>query len=182
MTKTDSSTCLGVSSRWLHVALPSGELVYIQRGDVSFQHILLSLEEMCQYSKNFLGLPYTYGGRSSFGYDCSGYVQMLYRLMGIFIPRDSKDQIHWDGFSPTTVENLHPGDLIFFGPAEDKVGHVGMFLRDEEFIHAGVSTNMPYIRIARLADPDFNGSGRWGYRAFRTIKKQCHEPLTVSFG
>ena len=82
----------GDGGRWLKVALPDGSQGYIQRGDVSFNPPVLTWHQMCELSFSFLGLPYTWGGRSSFGYDCSGYVQMLYRQMGVSLPRDSKDQ------------------------------------------------------------------------------------------
>ncbi|MBS0655724.1 MAG: C40 family peptidase, partial [Verrucomicrobia bacterium] len=91
----------GANGRWIKIALPDGQAAFIQRGDVSFETKKLTLQEMCEFSRQFLGLPYTYGGRSSFGYDCSGFVQMLYRQMGLFIPRDTKDQITWEGFVPT---------------------------------------------------------------------------------
>jgi Cell wall-associated hydrolases (invasion-associated proteins) len=70
-----------------------------------------------ELSKRFLELPYTWGGRSSFGYDCSGFVQMLYRQMGIFIPRDAIDQMHWEKFTPIPIEEAQLGDLYFLGPS-----------------------------------------------------------------
>lgn len=158
------------SSRWLEVALPDGTQVFIQRGDISEHASLLTMEEMCEYSKRFLSLPYTWGGRTSFGYDCSGYVQMLYRQMGIYLPRNSNRQMHWGGFSPITIEQLKPGDLVFFGLSEDKIRHVGMYVGNNEFIHAGIGANKPYIRIARLTDPEYNGTGQYPYRAARTLR------------
>lgn len=158
------------NSRWLKVQLVNGREGYIQRGDVSFDLSPLNREEMCSLSLEFLGLPYTWGGRSSFGYDCSGFVQMLYRQMGIYLPRDSKDQLLWDGFAPVTFDALIPGDLIFFGLAENKIRHVGFYLGEGQFIHATVAENAPYIRISRLSDPEWNGSGRFVYSAARTLK------------
>lgn len=163
----------GDDSRWIKVSLPDGRPAFIQRGDVSLQHRNLSLDEMCAFSREFMGLPYTYGGRSSFGYDCSGLTQMLYRQMGIFLPRDSKDQIAWSGFTPIPVENVKAGDLIFFGLAEDQIRHVGLCLDGETFIHAnaGVEKNKPYIIISKLSAPEWNGSESLSYRAARTLKQ-----------
>lgn len=158
-------------SRWLKVGLVDGRQGYMQRGDVSFNQTLLNVDQICSLSLQFLGLPYTWGGRSSFGYDCSGFVQMLYRQMGIYLPRDSKDQIRWEGFNATPLENLTAGDLIFFGLAEDKIRHVGLYLGDDKFIHATVAENAPYIHISSISAPDWNGSGRLAYRAARTLKK-----------
>jgi gamma-D-glutamyl-L-lysine dipeptidyl-peptidase len=160
----------GANGRWIKIALPDGRPAFIQRGDVSFETKKLTLEEMCEFSRQFLGLPYTYGGRSSFGYDCSGFVQMLYRQMCLFIPRDSKDQIKWEGFVSTPLEKVKAGDLVFFGLAEDKIRHVGLCLDGETFIHSGVADNKPYITSSKLSEPSWNGSGRFAYRAARTLK------------
>lgn len=161
------------NSRWIKVALVDGREGFIQRGDVSFDNKHLNIKELCKFSKQFKDLPYTWGGRSSFGYDCSGYVQMLYRQMGIYLPRDTKDQIRWDGFTHTSLEKLLPGDLIYFGLSDDKIRHVGMYLGKGQFIHSTVAENKPYIRISKLTDPEWNGSGRFAYRAFRTLKAKA---------
>lgn len=157
-------------NRWIEVSLPNERRVFVQRGDVIMDQKCMNRDEICHLSRRFLGLPYTWGGRSSFGYDCSGFTQMLYRQMGVFIPRDSKDQMAWEGFDPTSLESLKPGDLIFFGLAENKIRHVAMYLGDE-FIHATTSENMPYIRLSRLSDPEWSGNGRLTYRAARTLKR-----------
>lgn len=157
-------------SRWLKVGLHNGRQAFIQRGDVDLQNNTLTLGEMVALSKAFLGLPYTWGGRSSFGYDCSGFVQMLYRQMGVFLPRDSKDQMRWEGFNAITLEELNPGDLIFFGVAEDKIRHVGLYIGNGQFIHSTVAENAPYIHISDLSGPDWNGAGKWPYRAARTLR------------
>ncbi len=159
------------NSRWIKVLLVDGREAYIQRGDITFNQKTLNREQMCALSLRFLDLPYTWGGRSSFGYDCSGFAQMLYSQMKIFIPRDSKDQIKWQGFDSIPLENLAPGDLIFFGLAEDKIRHVGIYLGNAQFIHATVAENAPYIHISRLSEPEWNGSGRFMYRAARTLKR-----------
>lgn len=156
--------------RWVKVQLPDNRQLFIQKGDVSFENKTMSISEMCDFSKFFLDLPYTYGGRSSFGYDCSGFTQMLYRQMGIFLPRDSKDQINWEGFKDISLEQLQPGDLIFFGLGKDKIRHVGLWLGEGKFIHANVLDNAPYISISDIKEPSWNGTQRNVYRAARTLK------------
>lgn len=163
------------NSRWIKVSLVDGRVGYIQRGDVTFNQTPLTRAQMCALSKQFLGLPYTWGGRSSFGYDCSGYAQMLYRQMGIAIPRDSKDQLKWEGFTPIAVESLLPGDLVYFGLTEDKIRHVGLYLGNDQFIHSTVAENAPYVRISRLSEPEWNGSGRFAFRAARTLMGPKHD-------
>jgi hypothetical protein len=157
------------NSRWIKVALVDGREAFIQRGDVTLNTDLLDRVKICSLSLKFLNLPYTWGGRSSFGYDCSGFVQMLYRQMGLYIPRDSKDQIRWEKFKSISLEELAAGDLIFFGLDQDKIRHVGLYLGDQKFIHSTVAENAPYIRISDLTDAEWNGSGRFAYRAARTL-------------
>lgn len=159
------------NSRWIKVALVDGREGYIQRGDVTLNSTLINREQMCALSLQFLDLPYTWGGRSSFGYDCSGFVQMLYRQMGIFLPRDSKDQIRWNGFTNVAIDSLVPGDLVFFGLSEDKILHVGMYLGNKQFINSQVAENTPYIRISNLNTPEWNGSGRFVYVAGRKLEE-----------
>jgi hypothetical protein len=154
-------------ARWLAVILPDESSAFIQRGDVAENKSPMTLDEVCRLSHCFLGLPYTWGGRSSFGYDCSGFVQMLYRQMGISLPRDAKIQRDWEGFSEVTLDKIQPGNLVFFGPDADRIRHVGFCLGGDEFIHSTVAENMPYIRISRLSELRWNGSGDWPYRSFR---------------
>lgn len=159
------------NSRWIKVALVDGREAFIQRGDVTLNMDLLDLPKVCALSLNFLNLPYTWAGRSSFGYDCSGFVQMLFRQMGLYLPRDSKDQINWEKFKSVPIEDLSAGDLIFFGLNKDRIIHVGFYLANQKFIHAGVNENTPYIRISNLRDPDWNGSARLAYRAARRLRE-----------
>lgn len=159
--------------RWITVRTLDGKDRYIQRGDLSFDSKALSMQELIALADQFLGLPYTWGGRSSLGYDCSGFVQMLFRQMNIALPRDSKDQLNFTGFATTTKEELKPGDLIFWGLAEDRIRHVGLYIGNDEFIHASARENMPWIRKSRLSDLEWNGQGLadagYKYRTFRTL-------------
>ncbi|MBX9923514.1 MAG: C40 family peptidase [Rhabdochlamydiaceae bacterium] len=157
------------ASRWIYVTLVDGSPGYIQRGDVSLQETKKTQEELIEFSKRFLGLPYTWGGRSSFGYDCSGFVQMLYRQMGISIPRDAIDQMHWEEFSKIPISKAQTGDLIFWGRHERAISHVGMYLEKDLFIHATVAENAPYLRISSLSSSCWSENGQFSYRAARTL-------------
>lgn len=158
------------NGRWLQVRLADGSAAYIQRGDIVLNPQTISQNEMIALSLRFLGLPYTFGGRSSFGYDCSGFVQMLYRQMGIAIPRDSKNQVNWEGFKEIPMEALQPGDLIFFGREIPKINHVGLYLGNGRFIHANVLDNKPYVTISHVNDSTWNGQGVIKNRQARTRK------------
>ena len=160
------------NSRWIKVLMVDGREAFIQRGDILLNQAVISRDQIVPFSIQFLGLPYTWGGRSSFGYDCSGFVQMLYRQMGVYLPRDSKDQVKWEGLASIEINEMLPGDLIFFGLSEDKIRHVGMYIGADQFIHATVAENAPYIHISRLSDPEWNGSGKEIYRTARTLKQK----------
>lgn len=155
-----------IDSRWLSVELPDGSQAFVQSGDVSIGNKQLKMPEIEAFSQRFLGLPYTWGGRSSFGYDCSGFVQMLYRQMGIFLPRDAKDQFLFSELTDCSLSSLNLGDLIFFGFAPDQIRHVGLSLGENRFIHtSAVTENQPYLRISSLNDPAWNGTGYYPFLA-----------------
>lgn len=86
-------------------------------------------------AKSFQGVPYLWGGTTPSGFDCSGFVQYVYKQNGISIPRNSRSQ-------STAGTHIHPkeaqpGDLIFFyGEVKGHVSHVAMYIGNGEFIHA----------------------------------------------
>ncbi len=130
---------------------PSGVTGWVQRGDVTLDPKPRSISELVELSQNFLGLPYTWGGASALGYDCSGFTQMLCRRGGVKIPRDAQPQADWEGMIKVTRDSLEPGDLLFFGASADKITHTGFYLGGGQFIHATTHTH-PVIQISRLDD------------------------------
>jgi len=141
--------------RWLEVRLPDDRRAWVQRGDLAFDRAPLDIKQTIELARRFLGLPYLWGGTSSFGFDCSGFVQMLYRQRGIRIPRDAGPQSGWDGFQPVPRNKLKPGDLIFFGKSPDKVTHTGLYIGRGQFIHATTHL-MPVVQISRLKEPHWS--------------------------
>ena len=140
-------------SRWLAVRLPDGSSAFIQSGDVAFESKPLTIPEMIAFSKRFLGLPYTWGGTSSYGYDCSGFAQMLCRRRGVFMPRDAQPQADWSGVVPVErKEDLAPGDLLYFGGSTRHITHTGVYIGDGKFIDA-TTYKTPMVRIDDLSDP-----------------------------
>ena len=145
------SEATGDDGRWLKVRLPDQTTAWIQSGDVIRDPKPLSIAESIDLAKRFLGVTYLWGGRSSFGYDCSGFTQMLVRTRGINMPRDADLQAAWDGMVPLERKDLQPGDLLFFGSSPASITHTGMFIGNGEFIHDTVHGH-PGVQISRLAD------------------------------
>jgi cell wall-associated NlpC family hydrolase len=140
------------AGRWLQVRLPDDRPAWIQRGDITLAFKKLTIDETVAFSKRFLGLPYFWGGTSSFGYDCSGFTQMLCRRRGFTIPRDAAPQARWSGMIPVATAELHAGDLLFFGKSADKITHTGMYIGDGKFVHATAHLR-PVVQISEIQDP-----------------------------
>jgi cell wall-associated NlpC family hydrolase len=136
---------------WLHVRLAGQTLAWIQASDVVADPKPLTIQESIELAKRFLGLPYLWGGRSSYGFDCAGFTQMLVRARGINMPRDADQQAAWSGVARIERKNLQAGDLLFFGSSEKKITHTGMYIGDVQFIHDTTSGH-PVVQISRLDD------------------------------
>jgi cell wall-associated NlpC family hydrolase len=91
--------------------------------------------DLVHFSKKFLGAPYLWGGRSPFGIDCSGLVQILFKIKGIALKRDAWQQAE-AGKQVSFIEESVPGDLVFFDNDEGKIIHVGMIYQSGHIIHA----------------------------------------------
>lgn len=141
-----------ICPRWIQVLLPNGKKAFIQSGDTAFPET-----DWIALSQRFLGLPYTWGGRSSFGFDCSGFVQMLYWRKKIMLPRDAWMQREDPRGSDIPLEAIEPSDLLFFGASSENISHVGFVLKDKTFIHTSIKENKPYLRISSLDDTEWSG-------------------------
>ncbi len=91
-------------------------------------------EHLVEFSMTFLGAPYLWGGKTPFGVDCSGFVQIIYRMCGIKLPRDASQQANLG--KETDLNKSQATDLGFFKNKEGKITHVGMLLGDKKIIHA----------------------------------------------
>jgi hypothetical protein len=97
----------------------------------------LLTQDIEETAKRFLGRPYVWGATGPKCFDCSGFTQMVYRLVGINIPRISKNQAQIGKL--VKFDELQKGDMVFFDTSKEhkgKVNHVGIYLGDGKFIHA----------------------------------------------
>lgn len=140
------------TERWVPIRLPDGRRGLIQNGDIAPAGRALNIDETIALAKRFLGLPYTWGGTSSYGYDCSGFTQMLMRQRGYPMPRDASVQAAWTGLVPVQNSDVKSGDLLYFGASPQRITHTGMYIGDGLFISA-TAYETPMVRIDTLKDP-----------------------------
>ncbi|GAC1657511.1 MAG: hypothetical protein NVS9B12_09620 [Vulcanimicrobiaceae bacterium] len=94
----------------------------------------------------FLGVPYVFGGTSRGGFDCSGYVQHVFAMVGLHIPRTADAQY----YAGSKVRgSMVPGDLVFFQTYEPGPSHVGIYLGNGRFAHASSSHG---VMVSNLSD------------------------------
>lgn len=91
-------------------------------------------DAVAEYALTLKGCRYVYGGTTTSGFDCSGFVQYVYKQMGYSINRTSSSQ-YSNGVSVSKA-NLQPGDIVFFSKSGNGITHVGIYIGNNEFIHA----------------------------------------------
>ncbi len=93
------------------------------------------VKDILRTASYFINTPYLWGGKSIMGVDCSGFVQIVYRLHNIDLPRDASQQINC-GEVIDKFDELRPGDLAFFHNKEGRVVHVGIVYTPKHIIHS----------------------------------------------
>lgn len=101
-------------------------------------------KQITDLAQTFLNAPYLWGGKSTFGLDCSGLTQTVFKMNGIQLLRDASQQAT-QGELLNFLEEAQPGDLAFFDNEEGDIIHVGIILSSNEIIHASGR-----VRIDRL--------------------------------
>jgi len=112
----------------------AGSCTFSAASDFSQSYLKVS-ETLADTALKFINSPYIWGGRIPSGIDCSGFVQLVYKIQGIKIPRDSWQQAE-AGISISFLEETLPGDLLLFDDERGKITHVGMILSRGLVIHA----------------------------------------------
>ena len=100
-------------------------------------------------AKQFLGTAYLWGGRTVFGIDCSGFVQMVFKLFNYKLLRDAYQQAEM-GEAIGFLAEAKPGDLAFFDNEQGKITHVGILLSPHQIIHASAVVRIDPIDQAGI--------------------------------
>lgn len=163
----------GGASPWLKVTLAGGPTGWVPAADLrpldaapageADRRTQIIADAWC-----FVGVPYLWGGCTALGIDCSGFAQLLHRLVGLTIPRDADMQY---AAGEPVEPPYRPGDLLFFGEAGErpKITHVAISLGGWRIIHSSRSRNgvyeddvqaVPHLRESFIAGRTFMRSAR----------------------
>ncbi|UZT95945.1 C40 family peptidase [Chryseobacterium fluminis] len=112
-------------------------------------------ESIALTAREFLNVPYLWGGKSFFAVDCSGFTQLVYKVHQIKLPRDTSQQVEV-GESLSFVEESQPGDLAFFENAEGKIIHVGIMLENQKIIHASGKVRIDTLDSTGIFNKEMN--------------------------
>lgn len=102
--------------------------------------------------KTFLGVPYRLGGSTLKGIDCSAFVKKIYQIFNVDLPRTAREQIFFG--KRVKREELEEGDLVFFKTRRANGTHVGIYVGNNEFVHA--SSWSKEVKIDSLETPYFD--------------------------
>jgi len=111
-------------------------------------------ESLAETAMKFINSPYIWGGRIPSGIDCSGLTQLVYKIHGMIIPRDSSKQAE-SGENIGFLDETEPGDLVFFDNEKGRISHVGMIISRGLVIHASGRVRIDTIDTQGIYKAEF---------------------------
>ncbi len=138
----------GKVGKFMKVKYPDKRVAYVPASEVEvfskwLGSIKLTTKNVVDFSMQFLGIPYLWGGTSDKAFDCSGFIKTIFFMHGLILPRDASQQVFMG--EPVDIkngfQNLKPGDLLFFGNKIDsgkreKITHVALYIGNQDFINS----------------------------------------------
>ena len=167
--------------KYWSVSYPDGRHAFINKGEASqftqwVSTIEFSKQSIRATAIGLIGVPYMWGGTSTKALDCSGFTRTVFLLHGLMLPRDASQQVNVGKLvdKQKDFSRLEVGDLLFFGNKNEdlteRVVHVGLWLGENEFIHASGDVHISsmdsaseifdhynfkrYLRTKRIIDTD----------------------------
>jgi hypothetical protein len=108
---------------------------YIYQGNYRKMGLPFDEELLLKLVQLWINAPYLWGGKTYLGVDCSGFVQTLFKVLGIQLKRDAFQQAE-QGMVVNSLEEIKAGDLAFFNNSSGKIVHVGIMLDVNQIVHA----------------------------------------------
>jgi hypothetical protein len=133
--------------------LQIGKQNFEYKGNCIVFEKLTTKENLLNIAEPYLNTAYLWGGKSILGIDCSGFVQQVYKMLRIVLPRDAYQQA-LVGESVGFLEEVKLGDLAFFDNAEGRITHVGIMLNPHQIIHASGKVRMDKIDNMGIVNSD----------------------------
>ena len=123
---------------WVSVTLPDGRQAWVERQELVLgSKVPESASSVVRRAREFVGVPYRWGGTNPNGYDCSGFVQHVFALSGHSLPRMA--DVQYEALEKVEKEALEVGDLVFFNTDGSGISHVGLYIGEGAFLHASSS-------------------------------------------
>ena len=145
-----------VQETFLNYSTSEGEILLSIGSEIKAENPAVEQpKNIIETAMKFLNVPYLWSGRSFFGIDCSGFVQLVYKVHGIALPRDAYQQAKI-GEVLSFVEESQPGDLAFFENSEGQIVHVGILLNNFEIIHAFGKVRIDALDTTGIFNKDLN--------------------------
>jgi cell wall-associated NlpC family hydrolase len=135
---------------------------------IQIEGLAATAERACELAQQWINVPYLWGGRTPLGVDCSGFMQVIFKLMGTDISRDASQQA-LEGKGVKKFRNALAGDLAFFSD-KGAVTHVGLVLPENRIIHASGKVRVDILDKKGIIDAE---TGRRRKQRLECIRRYC---------